>query len=261
MHKVKILAILLVLSNSTTAFAKSKLATEITGTFSDYKYKEPGFMDNKGNMYGIDIGFNLKPNENQPLFLGLQLALSTGKVDYSSQGTGSINREDNDKQEARILAGFTQDIYSPYLGFGYRRLVNDSSGMISTTGHKGYKRISQYYYLPVGVGIDVFSNKDIKLKTKLEYDYLIKGKQESDLTSFGMGNVNNDQKSGYGYRFALQMATPINKSLNMLIEPFYEYWNIKKSEDQIVATSNNVYRVYEPKNNTREFGVKIGIGF
>ena len=259
MNKAKFLIIIpiFLIISANPAFAKAKLSTELAATYSDYKYAEPGLMNLKGNMYGLSASLNLKPSEQTPLFLGLQLAVSSGKVDYNSNGTGSVKNEDNDKQEIRFLVGVTENIFSPYMGLGFRRLVNDSAGMISTSGAHGYTRTSNYAYLPVGIGIDIISNSKINVKTKLEYDYLIEGKQTSDLTPLGGPKARNTQTKGYGYRFSLQLSTPINKATNFFIEPFYEYWNISDSDHFNVPGGY----LLEPKNNTKEFGLKVGLAF
>lgn len=179
--------------------------------------------------------------------------MGTCQVDYTSQSTGSIDGEDNNKQEIRALFGIKQSIFSPYIGFGIRRLENDSEGMRSTTGHYGYNRVSKYYYLPIGLGIDLISNDKINIKTKLEYDHLIAGRQTSDLTYLGGQKIKNDQHDGNGYRFSLQFSVPVDKSISVFIEPFYEYWDIDDSDTYL--------GYYEPKNTTEEFGMKVGIGF
>lgn len=246
-------AIFTALLFTNSALAQTEVKSQIAATYSDYTYEEPGVMSQWGNMYGIDASLNVRPDEEKPLFFNFQLALNMGEVDYTSNSTGSIDGEENNRQEIRGLVGSKNGKFAPYIGFGIRRLENDSEGMTSTTNNAGYKRVSKYFYVPVGLMVDLISNEDIKIIGKAEYDHLIIGRQTSDQVHINGKKIKNKQTDGYGYRFSLQFLMPIDDSKDVFFEPFYEYWDIAVSDVHLGD--------YEPQNTTEEFGVKIGLSF
>ena len=97
----------------------------------------------------------------------------------------------------------------------------------------------------------------------LEYDYFWKGIQKTYLSdlSASLNDVENDQNSGYGCRGSMKFQKESDK-VDYLIEPFVRYWNIKESEKSNV-TYGGIYigQLYEPKNNSTEFGIKFAARF
>jgi hypothetical protein len=50
--------------------------------------------------------------------------------------------------------------------------------------------------------------------------------------------------------------------VSFTIEPFVRYWNIDKSDDQIITRFGIPWSIgWEPKNNSTEIGVMFMIGF
>jgi len=147
---------------------------------------------------------------------------------------------------------------SPYTGFGYRFLYNDLRGA-SSTGAPGYRRESNYYYLPLGVIYRQAFNGQSSLTGMLEYDQLLFGRQVSRLSDTGLGlsDVTNNQSSGYGLRLGL-----IYEINAWAIGPYLYYWNIGQSDTAIVYKNGTPYvYAWEPANNTTEFGLKAVLHF
>ena len=125
--------------------------------------------------------------------------------------------------------------------------------MQSSTGHWGYDRTSQYFYLPVGM-INYLENSGY---FKAQYNHLISGNQKSDIGYFSASDYDWDatQKKGYGYSF--EYAPNENYSF------FLRYWKIENSEYvRYTGTSGcGVYTppcsVLEPLNDTLELGMKV----
>ena len=239
---------------------------EIGGSIYDYSYNEPGVMEQEGYMYGLDGAVTFKSKDFtseytkkdllSELFLRGELSLSLGQVDYQSKNTGSIDGEDNSRFEGRLLIGKSNLFISglnPYLGVGYRKLVNDAEGMVSTTGHYGYERTSRYVYIPVGIGFDVIKKKKLKIEAKAEYDFFVRGTQTSDLRYLGSYKSEKDQNSGYGLRGSVRFIIPHNNKREFIIEPFANYWNIDDSDPDQYGL------LYEPKNDTMEIGLKFSV--
>ncbi len=64
---------------------------------------------------------------------------------------------------------------SPYAGLGYRYLYNDLRGTTST-GEAGYRRYSQYFYVPLGLSSRFNVSGKWSVSPTIEYDYFITGR-------------------------------------------------------------------------------------
>jgi hypothetical protein len=87
-----------------------------------------------------------------------------------------------------------------------------------------------------------------------EFDLFLIGQQTSGIDINGNGEpLKNTQHVGYGFRVSSKVSKKIEDKFAVFLEPFVKYWNI--------ANSDFVDGYLEPKNNTVEYGVKIGITF
>ena len=118
-----------------------------------YRYEEPGLMSLRGLKGGFDLR-TTKAYRARHAFLRGELRYAGGRVDYTSNGTGSSSGEPDWYIEGRALVGndwlLKSSTLSSYVGLGYRFLMNDGRG-ITSTGAGGYRRQSTYFYLPVGL--------------------------------------------------------------------------------------------------------------
>lgn len=214
------------------------------------KYEEPDVMNNKGMMYGAALGYTYHDN----VMAKAQLLIAYGEVNYDSNRTGSINSIPDNHWEIRGLLGYDFAVdptfyITPYIGLGYRYLGDDSSGKISTTGHSGYKRESNYYYSPVGIELIKILQEGWTIAANAEFDYLWYGKQKSYPAGI---EINNQQNQGYGIRTSLKVEKKITNAA-IVFEPFIRYWDIGQSEIDFIFV--------EPKNKTTEYGALIGLKF
>ena len=189
-------------------------------------------------------------------FFKLNGRLAYGEVDASSKFNGASLNLDNNSDlyyEIRPLVGkdfsITNGTLAPYLGFGYRYLRNELSGN-DETGSFEFDRTSQYYYLPVGLIYRAALDSQSLLETTLEYDYLIQGEQDSDI-SVGSLSVSseNTQNNGYGIKFS-----SLYRINDIAFGPYIDYWSIDKSDLSDVG-------YYEPSNETFEVGIKASMRF
>ena len=250
---------------------KVDFGTEI----SHIKYEEPGVMKEEGIMYGI---FGSYTYRNDGMFR-IESRFAYGKVDYENSGT--LDNINNYLYEGRYLAGYDlffgeNNMYTPYVGIGYRYLQDAMGGLTSSTGAKGYDRESNYFYSPIGIETSNSFNNGWSIGATLEYDYLWKGRQKSHLRDarlydpvigyYTYNNVSNDQDKGYGIRSSMKFQKK-GKNLDFGIEPYIRYWNIKKSNEvtDSVVSENGLWLItstaYEPKNKSTEYGVKCSLKF
>lgn len=239
-----------------------KRAWEIGTEISHIQYKEPSVMTEKGLMYGVCGSYVYSAK----YILKVDGRFSSGQVDYKNSGT--INNIDDYILEFRGVMGRDfplsgEKSIMPYIGLGYRYLNDDTSGMTSSTGAKGYERESNYYYTPIGAVINVPLKSGWLTSTMLEFDYFWKGVQKSHLSDaiVGVSDLENDQNKGYGIRSSIKFKKEKEK-VNYVIEPFIRYWNIKKSEDANITYAGVIVGYgYEPKNNSMEVGMKFAVEF
>jgi len=250
---------------------------------SSINYQEPNVMKEKGHMHGIFGSVVYRPVENKPAeslkdyfsedsqinVYKLDAKISWGRVNYaSSQGT--LSKLEDSMFEVRGLIGYDMPIkstlFTPYMGLGIRNLKNDLRGTIvqpDLTEVKGYRRSSRYLYLPIGIDTRTKMDNDISVGINLEYDFLINGKQKSHLEDIDpdFETLTNGQGNGFGFKSSLSLRKDC-QNYNVFIEPFFRYWNIADSEiSPVIYTDAIVGYGIEPKNNSKEFGFKIGLDF
>jgi len=245
---------------------------------SDYEYREPGIMSLEAIKVGIDYSGKVPFSKNW--FLRGDFSYAYGRVDYESVNTGSSDDHKDWHVDTRGLVGydfqFGSHTLSPYSGLGFRLLSNDMRGT-TTTGHLGYRRQSQYFYLPIGLAHRWSLGERVKLTTTIEYDYLAMGRQTTELgdvyegtttpsgtTLVSVEPAKNDQKHGYGLRGSIMLGFG-----NWMMGPYASYWRIDDSEvDNRVKAKDDAGdtwiltgAVYEPRNRTREAGFKVFYSF
>ncbi len=271
----RISTILFILANSAVPVAGhaepasiyTRNGNELSVTGSSYLYEEPTLnVSMTGDKFGLNHTGTLQLKNDW--FLKEDVRFAYGKVDYV--GTGIQSGAPDWYYEVRGLLGrdvqVSSVVLSPYIGFGYRYLFNDVRGY-SSTGSAGYRRESNYYYMPLGVTHRLQMKDQAVLSTTVEFDYLLWGEQLTRLSDLiGQGgfvnaaDTTNRQRSGYGLR------------LNMMYEmsdwgfgPFIHYWNIADSDVtyQVMtdALGPALVSLREPKNQTTEYGFRVMFRF
>lgn len=242
-----------------------------------YSYEEPSIMENEGLFTGLTASYTYLVNSQMYRFEG---RFAGGRVDYSSPGSGTIDNIDDLVGEARGLIGYDfinpeQGVENstlsciPFIGIGMRYLNDDSSNKVSSTGAWGYERESMYFYSPVGLEVTKYFVGDYSLGSFWslgftgEFDIFWRGRQISRLSKVdpNYNDLRNKQDSGYGWRASVRF-TRHSDGVELVIEPFYRYWNIDRSDDANLTYAGVLWGYgYEPKNNTDEIGCKVALKF
>ncbi len=259
-----LLIVFFVFADNYLAFAVQIPKFELSSEISQIYYKEPGVMKQSGIMSGIGGAYTY----SDEILFRFESRLNYGQVDYTSIGTGSMNSIDDILFEFRAITGWNlsrdeECIVLPYFGYGYRYLEDNSQGRVTTTGHLGYKREANYYYAPIGLSIIKEMNNGLIIQTNVEYDLFLIGIQKSYLSDAiqGRSDLENKQKSGYGYRASLKIEKQ-QEYLDISIEPYVMYWNIGQSESADITDSGIIIGYgYEPKNYSTEYGLRISLYF
>lgn len=222
-----------------------------------YKYEEPGpGLEWTGTFFGLSTTVTKRAwvdavKEGQEVgtkrMQRFDARFAFGIVDYEGyyfDGTPATIEGINDfVLEVRGLLGADflkqTNMFTLYAGIGGRYLNDDFQ----------YRRQSAYLYLPLGMETTRNLTGGWTVTANTELDVLLYGRQYSDLSEFGLGEVENTQDSGYGIRASVKFQKH-GKKTDFIFEPFIRYWNIDDSDV--------VNGIYEPQNETLEGGIKFG---
>lgn len=224
-------------------------------------YKEPGIMKESGVMKGVAGSCKYSHKSKT---IEVEGRFASGTVDYSSNNTGSIDNKDNYTTEWRILGGQSfrltkNSTLTPYIGWGFRKLHDEGTGRISTTGHFNYDRTAVWQYSPIGIKVNSGLNGKWSIETTIEYDFFWRGKQKSQLGDADPAhkNITNVQEKGHGARISLSITRKF-QNFSLEIKPFIRSWFI---EDSNPADSGAGGQMVEPGNRTFEIGTAVSVGF
>ena len=241
---------------------------------SGYKYQEvydgEKFMSIEGKRYGLSYEYLSRKSTEKSSFWSYQVDLSYGDLIYDGGfQDGKIKFKVNCRtdwyQEHRLLYGLAlpfndnASVVMPYLGFCFRGLfnrVNDYTIIKDGNPAKivGYDRYSMYLYIPLSIILRSELDNEWLFSFTPEFDLFLIGQQISGIDANGDGEpIKNEQYRGYGFRVSSRVSKKIEDKFAVFLEPIVKYWNI--------ADSDIVNRFLEPKNNTVEYGVKVGITF
>jgi len=109
-------------------------------------------FEHEGNKVGLTFRFTQALRDDW--YWGGDARQSHGNINYSSASRGEKGGNADVLTEVRITGGkdypLGSQLLAPYFGLGFRKLSTDLKGLTST-GDEGYRRRSQYVYLPLGL--------------------------------------------------------------------------------------------------------------
>ncbi len=236
-------------------------APEVTLDVSYYLYEEEVngafFMQDESAPAFISLGIRdwegrQSPDSKYDLLYTAELTYGT--VDYSSASSGTM---ETDYYKGRIegLIAYNLGQVKPFIGLGYRRLLDDSGGKTTSTGHGGYDRLSQYVYIPIGGIFDISAD----FSFKGQFNYLAYGNQTSYLSTYSSlcSDLDNEQTNGFGFDATVNYKITASTS----IYAFYRYWDIDDSDTNTFSCAGITFQGYEPKNETTEAGIGVAFKF
>jgi len=184
----------------------------------------------------------IRSNDKSPFIYFIEGSYGRNKYTNWDSGLGNGNSSNDWKAQTELEYVLPYNIYA---GLGYRYLFDKVSGQGS------YNRYNQLFYLPVGYGLKMADGSN----AKFQFNYLIRGNQESDLSNVNAAypNVNNRQNNGWGLDISY---VPVDSQW----EIYGKYWNIDQSKgvSGTVTVHGHTYSgtVWEPHNQTYEIGFK-----
>ncbi len=240
---------------------------------ASFKYEEPGLMKETGTLYGL-YGRWERSNVG-PGTVAVSASYLAGGLDYEGSTQSGIPVKSNtDDFITEIVATYGWDfrgpVYEqrPYIGLGYRYWNDRIKDSATSTGVPvfGYEREVSYLYAPLGIRFNGGLASNWTWATRVQYKYFIEGQVRTHLEDVdpGFNTLENKQSSGYGYDIAATFMRLFGGGgvKGLAIEPYYSYWSIKQSDNATVTYYGTpVGYGYEPKNNTKVLGLRVGAQF
>ncbi len=242
-----------------------------------YNYKDQDQISSKGYMLGYNAEYAYRPLEGSLMntgivdVYGVSFHYASGDLDFKTSSFGSIPDKRNSMFEVRGLLGkdiaLSEEVsMTPYLGIGYRSLLDEGNLRVTTSSFYYYDRHSRYTYLPLGINASAPLGP-LSADVNLEWDIFLKGTHVSDwsigkqFSSITNPNVSNKQKDGFGLRGSIRFSYMLPNKLNIYAEPFVRYWKIKASDTKRVSIDGSLTNISVPTNRTTEIGSKFGLIF
>ena len=253
----------IILAGQDPRFEYKKHTWELGTELSYRKYQEPNVM----HQTGYNVGLVGSYEYHDKWMFKAEARGDFGDIDYVGGTQGgtylNLNNVPEYMLEARALVGYDFPVWKStvvtyFTGFGYRYLNNNA--------HKkypgGYERESNYFYSPLGMAFHTNLGNGWSVEEIAEFDYFWRGEQKSHLadTQSGFPDVSNTQRDGYGLRGSV---TAEKKWRTVILEAgaFVRYWNIKDSDVEFRDVGGLTFMIWEPKNETTEVGIKLGVKF
>lgn len=240
--------------------------------YNFYRYEEPGLMKIDGMLHTIFTKLAYVGDIAGVEVNYIQAFNANLKYNGSTQGgTPLINIPSKDDFfNVDFKIGARLGLYDNYNGFGYfgigyRYLDNRVSGS------GGYRREQLYYYIPIGFSAsDGMSLGGLFARYGIEFRYMFLGVNRTHIGD-AIPNINPsvltmEQKNSFGLKVHTGFDYFISDYFKLFTQFSADYWYVRESSTGITTqTKNNSYIIkqawIEPRNNTFQFGVEVGLGF
>lgn len=214
-------------------------------TYTDLVYKEPGLMSERGQLAGIrgELGVNMAG-----LFaISAGGEYQDGNLYYDGSTFGGTPVKTVTKDYIRRTEFLAHGFYGPVqvsVGLAERYWFDDL--VIS------YRRRTRYNYIPV-----YFTYRTESLYFKIEHDVWQKGWNKSHMRDVNPAARDVEFTLGAGTGMGVEIGYMFQGTVSTRIFAAYHKWDVKESDVQ----SDGTQLLIEPKNNTTEVKVGIGLGF
>ena len=281
LNKLKSLALLSLITFSVVSADPAKnqdFTHEFMAGLESYKYhygesrpNQSNIMQYNGVMFGIGGSYELTYKDS--VFIRPEARVAYGFTQYTSYRNPKFPKASvpNLTFEPRLLVGGNLYVsknfkLSPYVGLGYRYKSDDGSDAVCDKGGKLRKRLSQYWYIPVGSRLNYDFNDRWFIKLMAEYDWFISGRQFSYFTDGSYPSpLVYKQTKGWGAKGELLVGHRFDK-VSVAFGPYMNYWRVSKTKrvnsykrDEWGGILKGTPR--EPDNVTKEIGVKLNFYF
>lgn len=234
-----------------------------------YDYREdfdveegPGSISDKGRLSGFTAEYG------RPLggwSLNVRFRYAQGEIDYVSSDGDRLEDVEQATGQLEVLIGkpfhpSPEHRVTPYVGLGSRVLLDRSGGRTTDTGLEGYDREVTYGYVPIGLSSRYRFANGLESTLQGQFNWIVGGQSESDLRSLGGPLLELEFEEGHGWEFAATVSRPLGRG-RIGFGPFLRLWDLEDSQPFRVEEDGDMIEVVEPRNKTRELGVRLVYGF
>ncbi|MGD8484474.1 MAG: outer membrane beta-barrel protein [Thioalkalispiraceae bacterium] len=232
----------------------------------DFTYKEfdddGGLLNREdGNIPGFVLGYKY---QNRNLITDISFRYHGTDIRYDGQTQSGIpvtTISDADIYDTQLKIGAQQTTssnyqYSLYGGVGYRLWErNIRSNSIASGIYEEY----EWTYLMLGATFPIVKQATSQLDLDIRYTRMIDADIFVELMPIGFDNdVELALGQENGLRFSLPWRVSFENSFTWVIEPYYEFWEIGKSEIKPVYQDGLLYGyVWEPRSETSKTGANL----
>lgn len=152
-------------------------------------------------------------------------------------------------------------ILTPYIGIGYRYWYRGGS---EKPDYAPYSEDYSWYYVPIGIKPIIKIGKNVIWDFDIVVKIMFNGKIRVNMTD--THPLYNSPKADLGNKPGFKIGTSLNfkmaRDIIFVLNPYYEYSAIKKSNTFIITYNSNPYAYgYEPSSTTYQYGLDLGIGY
>ena len=240
-------------------------------SFLEFHYEE--FSDNNHSLnqeYGTLPGITFAISRAlDPWLLKATMSYHADDVAYDGQtqsGFPVVSRSDADIFDAAFyLEKHLETLTSVdaiYGGIGYhywRRHIHATRTDNGTPVHS----LLEYYhwvYAAVGTKATIYETEKSRWQLDARLTRMLKGQLDVDFLGFGgFDDARLDLGNEWGMHFALPWSTQATPNGQLQIEPYYEQFNIGKSNraNLTINGSPTQKSVVEPKSKTQNYGIRF----
>ena len=237
--------------------------TTVQFSTSTYEYREPGLMKISGNMSGVLLGVEYRP-QNAGLFFAVGAEYFTGTPTYDGalmSGRPISHDSDHYYYNLQAVAGRTYPLArmtNLQTSAGVARRYLQDKGQ----SRHAYEREQTYLYLPINVELHLKMPHNITLIPGVEYDYFLHGTNKSHLSDVAAGapDLEFTQDSGSGAK--LYIAMKLDTSVKWRFEIYHRMWAVDRSSSVTLTDGQGKSATFvEPYNETSQTGVSAGAIF
>lgn len=152
---------------------------------------------------------------------------------------------------------------TPYLGIGARALIDQSGGRTTQSGLEGYDREVGYSYVPLGAALRAERANGQALQLTAQYNWVVGGQVRSEFSRLDpeLPDVEVNLESGQGFELAAMVSMPVGRG-RIGFGPFLRRWELEQSTSFVIEDPDvGTIELFEPANETTEFGVRVVYGF
>lgn len=238
----------------------------------EYDYRE--FVDGEvvvrddGRFAGLNAGYT-HVFRGEWFLRGL-VSVARGSVDYASedgalrgirQGVARLQVEPG--RDFILANGSTLSLFT---GLNARMLRDSSGGLVTELGYLGFDRDIFYLYSPVGFELGFPLRGTTRLAVGARYNHLIDGDVESKLSRIDpeVSDLRFALREGSGWELQASAAFQVGTRARLSIGPYVRGWRIGQSREILIVNpddSSEGMVLFEPRNRTREAGIRMSVGF